>query len=273
MKNTRRFFRSGVLNIALFSFSLTGLGACASRVSPTTIPRHLLHSPCAHARSLPGDPETDPILFAGCDDEARTVFIRANIAATVLIRVSRFESETGQLKYSGGTGTVIDAGGTVVTAFHVIKDHEFVVVTLQELTANGQGIRRLRDIPMSVVAVSPENDVALLRPSHAVPMPDPMTLCRRQRPAEHEVLWHFGRTTTWAAGEVTSTNALANDVRVMEVDVRINFGDSGGPLVNAAGQLVGITLSMSDKNTMYFVPIDQALTALGFSGGTDACSE
>ncbi len=263
-----------LLATALFAPLTTGLVSCAAAApKPAVMPRHLLHSPCAQARSLPGDPEVDPILFAGCDDAARTEFLRSNIGATVLIRVASFDETGDRLKYAGGTGTVIDADGTVVTAYHVVDDAEFVVVTLQELSPNGQGVRRLRDIPMRVAAVSPENDAALLRPSRVAALPAPMVLCRHRLPAENDVLWHFGRTTTWAAGKVANVNVRANGVSVMEVDVRINFGDSGGPLVNAAGQLVGITLSMSDTNTMYFVPIDQALKALKYEGGADACPE
>jgi len=275
MIHIKPLFLRKIAGNAFLALLAAGLTACAAPAPkpPTLMPRHLLHSPCAQARELPDDPDADPILFAGCDDAARTEFLRSNIGATVLLRESEYDEAAGQLKYTGGTGIVIDELGTVLTANHVISDADYIVATLQDLTENGQGIKRLRDVPMSVVAVSPENDAALLRPSHATAMPAPMVLCRHRLPAVDDVLWHFGRTTTWAAGKVSQLDVRVNSIDVIEVDVRVNFGDSGGPLVNAAGELVGITLSKSGENTMFVVLIDQALTALKYDGGTDACPE
>jgi S1-C subfamily serine protease len=257
---------------AFILISSLAVAGCAAR-QPMAIPRHLLHSPCAHAKDVPGDKTADPILFAGCDDAERSAFIRRNIAATVVIFVGRYSEKDQALKYAAGTGTIIDEEGTVLTAFHVIEDAEFVTVTLQQLSDNGQSVKHLRDVPMRVSAVSPDTDTALLRPSHVTAMPKPMPLCRHDQPKNGDLLWHFGRTTTWAAGKVTATDVTANGVSVIEVDVRVNFGDSGGPLVNASGQLVGVTLSMHDKATMYFVHVDRALKALGYKGTQDACPE
>ncbi len=259
----------------LISVLFIGLTACAGpRKESERLPSHLLHSGCAQLKDVPGDPTAEPQLFAGCDQAALAAFIRRNIDSTVSIKVARYVAEEKRLKYFAGTGAVIDADGTIITAYHVVKNAEWVVVSARRLSADGQSVARLWDIPVKVTAISAANDAALLRPKYPVPLPPPLPICAAGRPAKGELLWHFGLTTSWAAGEVVERTVIANGTDSLSVDVRVNLGDSGGPFVNERGQVVAVTLAMNEKKTAYAVPIGQALKALGYSGpAKDVCKK
>ncbi len=251
-----------------------GLLSCAGpKEEAQRLPQHLLQSRCAHLKSVPGDATASPLLFAGCDAAARAAYIRRAIDSTVQIQVARYEPAEKRLKYFTGTGAVIDADGTVITAYHVVKGAEWIVISPRRLSNDGESVGRLLDLPAKVTAISVENDAALLRPKYPSPLPPPLPLCRTGRPAAGELLWHFGLTTTWAAGEVIERSVIANGTDALSVDVRVNLGDSGGPFLNERGEIVAVTLAMNEKKTAYAVPIGQALKAMLYAGpAKDVCA-
>jgi S1-C subfamily serine protease len=232
------------------------------------VPRHLLDAECAQALEIPDDDDADPVLVPGCDEVARSAFFTRMIAATVTVSVDGFPAGSDRLKYGGGTGVVIDHDGSILTANHVIEDAVSVTVHIRELSSDGQSVKTVRDVPVDVIAVSKEHDAALLRPRRKVPMPAPLPI-RFLRPDKDEQVWHFGKTTTWAAGKVTDLFHVWNPepgrkIITVGAAIRGNQGDSGGPFVTDDGRLVGIMLAVTnDKKTSFFLPVADALTALG----------
>lgn len=205
-----------------------------------------------------------PELCPGLDAKAcaeRVAYARKSIASTVYVHASKYDAKNG-VSYSGGTGTVIDESGSVLTAEHVVTDAIFVVVGTRRLSDDGKDVLRVRDIPMRVVIASKEKDVALLRPIvQGETFPPPMPIYRGDPPGADE-LWQFGTTSYWMHGKFLSTgNCSGEKCGLFKVDLVSNPGDSGGPLVTPRGEIAGVLIRNDGhgKAPTYFVPIETAL--------------
>lgn len=231
------------------------LAACAS--APVVPMR-----PCIDS-SVKKPPELCPGLSAAACGE-RTAYVRKAVASTVYIHASSYDPKDG-MSYHGGTGTVIDETGSVLTAEHVVRGAIFVVISTRRLSDDGKDVLRVRDIPMRVIVASQEKDVALLRPlvaGETFPPPMPM---RRGNPPDGEDLWQVGSTSYWMHGKFLSAgNCNGDKCGLLKVDLVSNPGDSGGPLVTPQGELAGVLIRNDGhgKVPTYFVPIETALATV-----------
>lgn len=165
--------------------------------------------------------------------------------------------------HSGGSGIVIDNAGLILTARHVVRDAEALLITLP-------GGRRFET---DRIARHPRLDLAMLRvpglniesvamaggrsgygePVAAISAPS------RHRPHR----WHFGviTQTTVSLRNLLAPYGECDYGRLIESSTRLEAGFSSGPLIDIDGRLVGINVAAigglpNQASHGYAIPID-----------------
>jgi tetratricopeptide (TPR) repeat protein len=139
---------------------------------------------------------------------------------------------------STGTGSSFLLGNRdiLVTNFHVVQGH-------REVAIEDQGKHRHL---AKVVQVNPAADLAILKPSGKLEVPEP-AFQRFASVGNRERVWvlgfPFGMPYTQTEGIVSSNRQLMHGRYYIQTDAAVNPGNSGGPMVNAGGELVGVTTS------------------------------
>jgi S1-C subfamily serine protease len=174
--------------------------------------------------------------------------------------------------FSGlGTGVVVDAGGDILTALHVVSRADTIQLTFADgTTATG-----------TVSVRQPDQDIAVVQPSilstNAVPatLGNPRSV---QVGSEAFVVGHpYGLVDSLSAGVVSGLDRTFQEPDssqvlhgLIQVDAAINPGNSGGPLLNRDGQVVGIVTGLVNPTSQdvfigigLAVPIDVAGGAAG----------
>lgn len=167
-----------------------------------------------------------------------------------------------------GTGFIVDPSGYVLTNAHAVQTMLVPKVVL------GDG----SEFPAEVVYVLPEQDLALLKIAAPKPLP-----CVRLAHGGDAMIGEpiivignpLGLRATCtvgvlsAMGRATRPSGLPGIVLrdLFQTDAGINPGSSGGPWFNAAGEVMGITVSRKDNsdNIAFAVPtaaIRQALPTM-----------
>jgi serine protease Do len=154
-----------------------------------------------------------------------------------------------------GSGVIVDPEGYVVTNAHVVARATAIEVSLHAEVAGA------RDFAASLVNISPENDLALLRIE--APAGGSGAAGRRAAATRFPVA-RLGRADDVAIGEtvialgnpfglgstVTRGVLSAKDRAVegatdfLQTDAAINPGNSGGALVDLAGEVIGINTAI-----------------------------
>jgi S1-C subfamily serine protease len=145
-----------------------------------------------------------------------------------------------------GSGFVIRDGQEqlVVSNYHVVAagvGH----VAVQALADGGQ-----RRIPLEVVQVSRERDLALLRPSAKLSDQSlPLSAKAPDIGASVAAVGYPGvagsnLALTFEPGTVTATERQLNAMSFIQTNANINPGNSGGPLVDGCGQVVGVVTAL-----------------------------
>jgi serine protease DegQ len=177
------------------------------------------------------------------------------------------DGESGRL----GSGVVIDDGGDILTALHVVDGADQVAVTFADGTKS----------PAQIVTKAPENDTAVLRatqpPAQIVPavLGNPNSL---QIGDEAFVVGNpFGLVGSMSAGVVSGLNRSFKHPQtgqelhgLIQIDAAVNPGNSGGPLLNRDGQVVGIVTALVNPTSQdVFIGIGLAvpITAAGGAAG------
>jgi putative serine protease PepD len=167
---------------------------------------------------------------------------------------------------SAGTGVIVNADGTIITAAHVVNGSASVRVRFADGTLSAA----------AVVAADPTIDIAVLQPEQLPQVLVPAVLGSAGRLAVGDSVLaigdQLGLTQTTTTGIVSGLNRAAPGpdgvtmTGLIQFDAAVNHGSSGGPLVNAAGQTVGIVVSLAnptDAGTFigvgFAVPIGAAL--------------
>lgn len=158
---------------------------------------------------------------------------------------------------NGGSGTIVDPRGYVLTAAHIAKDPRFLV----EVTSIDGRVHA-----GTIVAVSPGEDLALIR---TVPFSgiQPARLSAGQSLAVGDALMGigtpYGRVGVATVGNVLETRRQTrvayaeygyDDPIVLEMIIEPGY--SGGPLFSATGELAGILASfgLGDTSRRPYVP-------------------
>ncbi len=186
------------------------------------------------------------------------------IQSVVFIQVGDPGDETGSI----GTGTIINADGTIMTSNHVVDSGRAITVTFADGTQSAA----------TVTDTQPENDLATLTPQTLPQVVVPVTMGGTV-PIGTEVYAignPLGLGGSFSAGVVSGLDRtlplddgteLAN---LIQFDAAVNPGSSGGPLVNTNGQVVGIVTALVNPTGSDFfagigfaVPIEIAGGAAG----------
>lgn len=176
---------------------------------------------------------------------------------------------------SGGTGSIIQADGTVLTNAHVVieertgKPYPRLSVFLRPIRVTGDSkIDLSRMVRARVVAYSSPLDLALLKLeglSEPLPIVD-LSDSDRSRIGDRVVaighpeqggLWTL--TTGTISAEVDNFNGVKGK-HVFQTETGLNRGNSGGPLLDGEGRMVGVNTAIARV-----APDGLPITSISFS--------
>ncbi|MFT7650772.1 MAG: putative serine protease PepD, partial [Candidatus Poriferisodalaceae bacterium] len=175
--------------------------------------------------------------------------------AAEIIRPSVVQLNLGQ---GLGTGVIIDADGTILTAAHVVGTNTDVRVTFADgSSAAGTVVGADEATDVAVVKVDPDG-----RSLVAAKLADGDDVRVGQLAVAVGSPFGFDQTVT--AGIISAVDRIVNNVSMVQTDAPINPGNSGGPLINLQGEVVGIndlifTESGSNAGVGFAISIDLAV--------------
>ena len=168
-----------------------------------------------------------------------------------------------------GTGVIVNADGTILTAHHVVVDAATIDVVYADGTRSAA----------EVAAADPERDIAVLRPATLPSVVVPAVLGSEGVGVGFPVVAvgnPLGLDDTTTSGVISALDrTIRNDDGatqrgLIQFDAAVNPGSSGGPLLNAAGEVIGIVVALADPSEDGFfigigfaVPIGVAVAAGG----------
>lgn len=211
-------------------------------------------------------PSTAPSSAAPSRDPTAAQIYTAVAPSVVSIQAAH----QGSTEIDSGTGVVVNANGTILTALHVVKGASAVQVTFADGTASAA----------TVESTAPAIDIAELAPATLPSVLVPAVLGRPDRLAVGDNVVAIGNqlgltrsTTTGVVSgldrRATGTNGV-NLSGLIQFDAAVNPGSSGGPLLNGKGETVGIVVALANPTSAdtfvgvgFAVPITAAATGGG----------
>lgn len=170
---------------------------------------------------------------------------------------------------SVGSGTVVNADGTVLTAFHVIAEADSIELAFADGTRT----------EAMITTADAGNDIATLAPVQLPEVVVPAVVGGEIDVGSSVVaIGHpFGYVNSLSKGVVSGLDRSAtadSDVDLsglIQFDAAVNPGNSGGPLLNDQGAVVGVVTALANpSDRAEFVGIGFAVpigVALGGAGG------
>ncbi|MDH5178242.1 MAG: trypsin-like peptidase domain-containing protein [Gammaproteobacteria bacterium] len=178
---------------------------------------------------------------------------------------------------SDTTETGVYSALSLGTAWAVTRKH---VVTNYHVIANTTNLRLVTpnqmEIPVKVIAVDEENDLAILALQGRARLGSTLPLSNKSSGLGTPVFTigypHpdlMGTSPKLTAGHINALTGIADDPRIYQVDVPVQSGNSGGPLLNMHGEVVAIIASKLNakklfdrtgdvpQNVNYAIKIDQ----------------
>lgn len=155
--------------------------------------------------------------------------------------------DSGDFSPNFGSGILIDAGGHILTNYHVIDgvDPKRIEVTLFDR----------RTYPARIVGTDPRSDLAVIKIDAENLRPARMGDSDRARvgefvyaigaPMELPYSITFGLISGKGRSNLTRFTAYEDYI---QTDTAINPGNSGGPLLNLSGEVIGINTLISGLN-------------------------
>jgi len=170
-----------------------------------------------------------------------------------------------------GTGVVINAQGSIITARHVVAGARAISVTFADGTK----------LDASVTAEDASHDTAVLAPASLPPVIVPAVIGNSRGinigDEAYAVGHPLGLAFSMSAGVISGLDRsipISDGTKLsglIQFDTAVNPGNSGGPLLNRDGQVVGIVTALANPSGQGFfvglgfaVPIE---TAGGAAGG------
>ena len=168
---------------------------------------------------------------------------------------------------SGGSGFIIDGGGTILTNNHVVEGANARGVRGGKITVT---MRDGRQFEAQLQHADPASDLAILKVESDEPLPAaPLGGSADLRPGDFVVAIGspLSLHNSVTAGIVSSTHRQGSELGVrgartdyIQTDAAINGGNSGGPLVDLQGQVVAINTMKAQfaDGVGFAIPIDEA---------------
>jgi len=172
------------------------------------------------------------------------------------------------------TGVVVDRGGLILTAHHVLAEQSTYYVTTND-----------RKVYRAVVrAADPRSDLAVLsiqagsmkpisfgdgsqlkRGQFVIALGNPHAIARDGQPsASWGIISNLSRKAPPrpSADDPTGRGTLHHFGTLIQTDARLNLGTSGGPLLDLEGRMVGLCVSLAavkghDTDAGYAIPVDR----------------
>ena len=186
---------------------------------------------------------------------------------TLLPSVVRIEAagEGRNVEAAIGTGVIVNANGTILTARHVVAGADAITVGYADGTTSSA----------TVAHADAKRDIAALTPAKLPETVVPAALGGGVGVGDDVVAIGnpFGLTASTTSGVVSGMNRSARGTAgdmtgLIQFDAAVNPGSSGGPLINDQAQVVGIVVSLSNPTNAgtfigigFAVPIGAALGA------------
>ena len=191
------------------------------------------------------------------------------LPSLVIIQIEGVD-EHGENGFGVGSGVIVSADATILTAYHVVANAQVIQVGFYDGTV----------VEAAVANADPANDIAVLQPfgfpEIIVPaiMGNPNAM--RVGDEAYAVGNPLGMAASMSAGVISGFNRSLpiNDTQsldgLIQFDTAVNPGNSGGPLLNRYGQVVGIVTALVNPSDQDFfiglgfaVPITTAGGAAG----------
>ncbi len=162
----------------------------------------------------------------------------ADAAEVILPSVVHIQTENGL-----GSGIIYSAEGLIVTAAHIVQDHDTVRVRFY----NGD------QVDGTVLGTSPDVDIAVIRVEASGIQPAVFSLDKpRVGQMAIAVGSPFTLESTVTAGIISAVDRSFCDdgmcSSMIQTDAAINPGNSGGALVNRHGEVVGLNVSIFSQS-------------------------
>jgi S1-C subfamily serine protease len=198
---------------------------------------------------------------------------QAILPSLVFIQVAHDPAGEAEGNFSIGSGVVVNEGGDILTAFHVVADaNEIEIVFADGTQTTG-----------NILAAEPDMDIALLHPAQPPELIVPAILgsagAMRVGDEAFAVGNPLGLAASMSAGVISGFDRSfavgegEDEHRLdglIQFDTAVNPGSSGGPLLNRQGQVVGIVTALANPAEQNFfvgigfaVPIGSAVTVAG----------
>jgi len=158
----------------------------------------------------------------------------------------------GQTKFSGsGTGFFIASNGLLVTAAHVVRDQEKIMVLYAGKLTKAEVVKTdtVNDLALLKVDRSP---VAFLRIARSDNIPVGLEVYAIGYPQVNVQ----GLSPKFTAGIINSNSGLKGSTKHFQFSAEIQRGNSGGPLLGTDGSVVGIVLSKLGMNSITDIKMD-----------------
>ncbi|XVF31364.1 hypothetical protein REPUB_Repub16aG0139400 [Reevesia pubescens] len=165
-----------------------------------------------------------------------------------------------------GSGTIIDADGTILTCAHVVVDSQG-----RRVASKGKVDVTLQDgrtFEGTVVNADLHSDIAIVKIKSKTPLPTAkLGSSSKLRPGDWVIAMGCPLTlqNTVTAGIVSCVDRKSSDLGLggmrreyLQTDCATNAGNSGGPLVNIDGEIVGVNIMkvLTADGMSFSVPID-----------------
>lgn len=193
----------------------------------------------------------------------------ANAAATVGPAVVNMSVSRGFHGLSAGrsigSGTIIDADGTILTCAHVVDFQGLSISSKGKVDVTLQDGRVFEG---TVVNADLHSDIAIVKIKSRTPLPTAkLGTSNKLRPGDWVVAMGcpLSLQNTITAGIVSCVDRKSSDLGLggmrreyLQTDCAINAGNSGGPLVNVDGEVIGVNIMkvLAADGLGFAVPID-----------------
>jgi serine protease Do len=220
---------------------------------------------CSYSPRVQADEKRQMPDYLTSDEIQSAKVYQEAIPAVVTIYVSQeVYQDAGSVQRGGiGSGVLISSEGHVLTAAHVVKGAEEIVVKTQD--------EKMR--PAELLFSEATADIALIKLITPAPelkhaeLGDSDQLVVGQ--AAYAIGSPYGLENSFSAGHISGFRSFdryydgAIQAKFLQTDAAINMGNSGGPLLNSKAQVIGIAsqiLSISGgfQGIGFIVPINTA---------------